>query len=181
MRSGALICYHRRPISLLVPPKQKTWLRPCTYGILNIHYLGTRRVVKNYPGNLLPGYPTGTRGSPNADNTTAIMAIMSDGHDNKNELCLQFCLDHFLSLSDMRGHCQSQIQLLAFFDSRNTPTTFNASRRGLFLSPVNLLRLLLYSVRETRNCCIIETTITNTVDINNTNDVAFDVMMIWSA
>ena len=29
MRSGALICYHRRPISLLVPPKQKTWLRPC--------------------------------------------------------------------------------------------------------------------------------------------------------
>ena len=29
MRSGALICYHRRPISLLVPPKQKTWQRPC--------------------------------------------------------------------------------------------------------------------------------------------------------
>jgi len=23
------ICYHNRPISLLVPPKQKTWLRPC--------------------------------------------------------------------------------------------------------------------------------------------------------
>jgi len=29
LRSGALICYHRRPISLLVPPKQKTWLRRC--------------------------------------------------------------------------------------------------------------------------------------------------------
>ena len=28
MRSGAFICYHRRPISLLVHPKQKTW-RPC--------------------------------------------------------------------------------------------------------------------------------------------------------
>jgi len=28
---------------------------------LNIHYPGTRRVVKNYPGSLLPGYPTGTR------------------------------------------------------------------------------------------------------------------------
>jgi len=28
LRSGAFICYHRRPISLLVPPK-KTWLRPC--------------------------------------------------------------------------------------------------------------------------------------------------------
>jgi len=28
LRSGALICYHRRPISLLVPPKQKTLLRP---------------------------------------------------------------------------------------------------------------------------------------------------------
>jgi len=33
------------------------------YGILNIHYPGTRRVLKNYPGSLLPGYP-GTRGSP---------------------------------------------------------------------------------------------------------------------
>ena len=31
------------------------------YGTLNIHYPGTRRVVKNYPGSLLPGYPTGTR------------------------------------------------------------------------------------------------------------------------
>jgi len=73
---------------------------------------------------------------PIADNTMAIMAIMSDGRVDKNELCLQFCLVYFLSLSDMhmRGHCQSQIQLLAFFDSRNTPTTFNASRRGLFLS-----------------------------------------------
>ena len=115
---------------------------------------------------------------PIANNTMAIMAIMSDGRVDKNELCLQFCLVYFLSLSDMRSHCQSQIKLLAFFDSRNTPTTFSASRWGLFLSPVNLLRLLLYSVRETRNCCIIETTITNTVDINNTNDVAFDVMMI---
>ena len=83
------------------------------------------------------------------DNAMAIMATMSDGRVDKNEVCLQFCLVYYLSLSDMRGHCQSQIQLLAFFDSRNTPTTFNVSRRGLFLSPVNLLRLLLYIVRET--------------------------------
>jgi len=34
---------------------------------LNIHYPGTHRVVKNYPGSLLPGYPTGTRGSPTLD------------------------------------------------------------------------------------------------------------------
>jgi len=31
------------------------------YGILNTHYPGTRRVVKNYPGSLLLVYPTGTR------------------------------------------------------------------------------------------------------------------------
>jgi len=30
------------------------------HGILNIQYLGTCRVVKNYPGSLLPGYQTGT-------------------------------------------------------------------------------------------------------------------------
>ena len=31
------------------------------FQLLNIHYPGARRVVKNYPGSLLPGYPMGTR------------------------------------------------------------------------------------------------------------------------
>ena len=39
------------------------------FQLLNIHYQGTRRViVKNYLGSLLPGYPTGTRGSPTSMN-----------------------------------------------------------------------------------------------------------------
>jgi len=37
LRSGALIWYHRRPISFLVPPKQKTRLRPWLF--LFVHYV----------------------------------------------------------------------------------------------------------------------------------------------
>jgi len=37
------------------------------------------------------------------DNAMAIMATMSDGRVDKNEVCLQFCLVYYLSLSDIVG------------------------------------------------------------------------------
>jgi len=41
------------------------------YGILNIHYPGTRRVVKSSPGSLLTGYPTDIPGYPRQPYTRA--------------------------------------------------------------------------------------------------------------
>jgi len=44
-------------------------LRHCQlFQLSNIHYPGTRRVVKKYPGILLPGWVPGTRGSPTSMN-----------------------------------------------------------------------------------------------------------------
>jgi len=50
-------------------------MAPLKYGILNIHYPGTRRVVKYYPGSLLQGYPTGTRGSPTSMNVNVNLEL----------------------------------------------------------------------------------------------------------